>query len=567
MRRSERQRQLPALFCLSLLLVQSLAPVSAQVTRRPAAQSPNSRPSVKLVVGIVIDQFRADYLDRFADQFTTGGLRLLLDKGSVFANAHYLHTPTYTACGHATFMSGSTPSMNGIIGNEWFERETGKRVTSVSDAGVKLLGGKDDTGGASPIKLMGTTLGDEMRFATQGQAKVVGVSFKDRSAILPAGKRPNGAYWFNATVGAFVSSTYYFNEMPAWAQKFNRESRPDRYFGKKWERLLPAEAYSRSQPDNSPYEKSAYGNTFPYTINGGEAQPGPKFYSQFEATPFGNEFLVDFAKAAVEGEGLGADDVADLLTVSFSANDLLGHTYGPYSQEVQDMTLRTDRVLADFFTYLDKKIGLEHVVIALSADHGVAPVPEQARAMGYGGRIEGRTTTAAIETALNAKFGEEKDGKWVKQFVNSNIYLDDAVIDRRKADRGEIEKAICAAALKVPGIGTCFTRTDLVSGKLQTTKIATSVARGFHPARNGEVILVPQPYFFFSEGLGTTHGTPYNYDTHVPVILFGAGIAAGRQLRDASPLDIAPTLAALLHLTPPSNCEGHILTEAFTTRR
>jgi hypothetical protein len=243
MRQNGLRRQLSAFLCLSLLAIQSLVPASAQVTRRPALQSSTSRPNIKLIVGIVIDQFRAD------------GLRRFLNSGAVFANAHYPYTPTYTACGHAAFMSGATPSMNGIVGNEWYERETGKRVTSVSDASVKLLGGKDDSGGASPIKLMGTTLGDEMRFATQGQAKVVGVSFKDRSAILPAGKRPNGAYWFSATVGAFVSSTYYFNEMPAWAQKFNRESRPDRYFGKKWERLLPAEAYSRSQPDNSPYEK------------------------------------------------------------------------------------------------------------------------------------------------------------------------------------------------------------------------------------------------------------------------------------------------------------------------
>jgi predicted AlkP superfamily pyrophosphatase or phosphodiesterase len=563
MRRSGLRRRLPAFLCLSLLLIQSLAPVSAQVTRRPAAPTAN----VKLVVGIVIDQFRADYLVRFADQFAAGGFRRLLDNGAVFANAHYPYTPTYTACGHAAFMSGATPSMNGIVGNEWYERETGKRITSVSDAGVKLLGGKDDSGGASPIKLMGTTLGDEMRFATQGQAKVVGVSFKDRSAILPAGKHPNGAYWFNATTGTFVSSTYYFNELPAWAQKFNRESRPDRYFGKKWERLLPAEAYSRSQPDDSPYEKSVYGNTFPYTINGGDAQPGSKFYTQFEATPFGNEFLAEFAKAAIEGEGLGADDVTDLLTVSFSSNDLLGHTYGPYSQEVQDMTLRTDRVLADFFAYLDKKIGLDHIVVALSADHGVAPIPEQAKAMGYGGRIENRPLLAAVETALNARFGEEKEGKWVKQFVNSNVYLDDAVIDRRKADRVELEKAICGAALKVTGVGACFTRTDLVNGRLPATKVAASVGRGIYPGRNGDVILVPQPYFFFAEGLGTTHGTPYNYDTHVPVIFFGVGIAPGRQLREASPIDIAPTLAALLHLTPPSNSEGHILTEAFAVRR
>lgn len=565
MHRNGWQRRLAVSFCLLLLILPQVPATAAQEARRGASRARNSRTGVKLVVGIMIDQFRADYLVRFADQFVPGGFRRLLTNGAVFTNAHYIHVPTYTACGHATFMSGATPSSNGIIGNEWYDRATGRRVTSVSDTNVRMLGAMGEgAASASPSRLLGTTLGDELRMQSNGAAKVIGIALKDRSAILPAGKRPNGAFWFNARSGNFISSTYYFEQMPAWAEKFNRDMRPDRFFGMKWDRLLPAEAYSRSQPDDAPYEKTPRGTTFPYTIDGGEAKPGPRFYSQFEATPFANQYTLEFARAAIEGEGLGADDVPDLLTVSLSANDLLGHTYGPYSQEVHDMTLRTDRLLADFFNYLDRRIGLDQVVIALSADHGVAPIPEQVKAMGYGGRIENRPAVAAVEAALTARFGEEK---WVHQFLNSNIYFDDAAIERRKAPREEVERTACAALLKIEGIGACFTRTDLVAGATQSSKIAVAVGRGYHPARNGDVVIVPQPYYFFSEGLGTTHGTPYSYDTHVPVILFGAGVVPGMHATDASPADIAPTLAALLRVTRPSNSEGRVLVEALASER
>jgi hypothetical protein len=557
---NRRTRSLVITLCLVMLAGQSAA---AQV-RRAGARRSSAAPKVRLVLGIMIDQFRADFLTRFEDLYGEGGFRRLLRGGANFTNARYVHTPTYTACGHATFMSGATPSMNGIIGNEWFEREGGSRVTSVSDPGVKQLGGPDPAAaGASPVKLLASTLGDELRLATAGRAKVIGIAFKDRSAILPAGKRPNAAYWFNNRIGAFVSSTYYFNELPAWVRQFNLTQRPDRYFGAKWERLLPEASYQRSAPDNAPYEKSSYGIRFPYTINGGETQIGPRFYSQFEMTPYANEYAISFARAAIENEALGADDETDLLTVSFSANDLLGHTYGPYSQEVEDMTLRTDRVLAEFFDYLDRRIGLDHVLIALSADHGVAPVPEQVSAMGFGGRIEPRALTAAVQEALRARFGE---ANWIRQFVNSNFYLDDAALAQTKADRQLVEETACAAALKVAGIGDCFTRTQLGAGRLPLSAVAQSVARGFYAARSGDLVVVPQPFYILSEGLGTTHGSPYGYDTHVPVILFGPGVAPGVYSQSCSPLDIAPTLAQLLRLTAPSNNEGRVLGEALEPR-
>ncbi|MBS1811573.1 MAG: alkaline phosphatase family protein [Acidobacteria bacterium] len=537
---------------LSFFLVTS--PLHAQ-TRKAAA------PKIKLIVGIVIDQFRYDYLTRFEDQFGEGGFKRFLQNGAVFSNAHYPYTPTITACGHAAFMSGASPSHNGIIGNDWFDRATGKRITSVSDASTKLLGGKEETAGMSPARLIGSTLGDQLKFHTTGQSKVIGLSYKDRSAILPVGKHPNGAYWFSATNGAFVSSTYYFSELPAWVKKFNQEQNPSRYFGKIWERMLPEAAYSRSLSDDYPYEKWAYGATkFPYTINGGEQQAGSKFYTQFEYTPFANEHLVSFAKAAIENEKLGQDDVTDLLTVSFSSNDILGHSFGPYSQEVQDMTLRTDRALADFFAYLDQKIGLQNVVIAMTADHGVGPIPEYAQEYGLGGRIEAKAISEITEAALNKQFGEDK---WILSLVNGNIYFDYAALERRKASHEEVERVASAAIRQIPGIAECFTRTQILLGQLPQTAVARSVAGGFHPDRNGDLVIVPRPFFLAGETIVASHGTPYSYDTHVPVIFYGAGIKAGNFTTASSPLDIAPTLAAILKIERPSNSIGQILADAM----
>jgi predicted AlkP superfamily pyrophosphatase or phosphodiesterase len=560
------RNRLAVALCLVLALpyLFSIPLAAAQPRPRSANPSQNGAPKVRLVVGIMIDQLRYDYLTRFEDQFGEGGFKRLLDGGANFTNANYIHTPTYTACGHATFMSGSTPALTGVVGNEWFDRESGKRVTSVSDGAVKLLGGREGASGMSPAKMIGSTIGDELKLASNGQSRVVGVSLKDRSAILPAGKRPNGAYWYDANTGNLVSSAYYFSDLPEWVKKFNREMGPDRFYGKRWERLLSESAYQRSTADDMPYEKYRAGNKFPYSITGGEEVPGPRFYSQFEYTPFANDYLVDFAKAAIENERLGADDVTDLLTISFSSNDLVGHAYGPHSQEVQDITLRTDRALAELFNYLDQKIGLDRVVIALTADHGVAPVPEYAQQYGLGGKIEPKSVTDAVQNALNHRFGEEK---WILAFVNGNVYLDETAIERRKIAVEEVERVASQAAMKVAGVAECFTRSQILSGRLPQTMIARRVANGFYAGRNGNLVVVPLPFFFIGEGVTTTHGTPYSYDTHVPVIFFGAGVAAGTYHTACGPEDIAPTLAALLKLQAPSNNVGKILGEALKANR
>ncbi len=557
------RRRLAFALCIVFALSNLLLPASAQQQRRRASNAAGSNKKVRLVVGVVIDQFRADYLTRFQDQFGEGGFKRLLDGGAVFTNANYIHVPTYTACGHSTFMSGATPSMSGIIGNEWYDRETGRRITSVNDGKVKLLGGREGASGMSPHRLIGSTIGDELKLASAGQSKVIGISYKDRSAILPAGQRPDAAYWFDTATGNFVSSTYYFNDLPDWVKTFNRDQNCRKYFGQKWDRLLPESAYARSEPDNATYEKSPFGTRFPYLLTGGEDKPGTKFINQFEASPFANELLVNMAKAVIENEKLGEDDITDLLTISFSANDLLGHAFGPYSQEVQDMTLRTDRVLADLFGYLDKKIGMNNVIVVLTADHGVAPVPDQVQKLGYGGRIDPKQISDSITSALNQRFGEEK---WIISLVNGNVYLDETAIERRKLDVAEVEFVASQAVTKLSGIAEAFTRSQILLGKMPDTQIARYVANGFHPQRNGNLVIVTEPFYFIGEGVTTTHGSPYKYDTHVPVIFYGAGIAAGSYYSVSSPADIAPTLSALLKIETPSNSVGRILTEAIKAK-
>ena len=465
-------------------------------------------------------------------------------------------------------MSGATPAMNGIIANEWYDRETGKVVTSVSDNQTKLLGGKEGASGGSPHRLIGSTLGDELKLATVGQAKVIGVSHKDRSAILPVGKRPDGAYWFSLENGNYVSSDYYFNDLPEWVKTFNREQHCNRYFGARWERLLPESAYQRSLPDDAPGENSPFGNTFPHVVTGNHEKLSKEFYDDFEKTPFANDYLLDFAKAAIENEKLGADDVPDLLTISFSANDLLGHKFGPYSQEVQDMTLRTDRLMANLLSYLDRKVGASQWVLVLTADHGVAPVPEQTQKLGYGGRVTGKQVTGAIEAALDKQFGEDQ---WVLSFSYGNVYLDEAAAARRKVAVEELERAASQAVMKLPGVAECFTHTQLSSSRLPANAITQSVANGFFASRNGNLLVVPRPFFLLASSEiskdPTTHGTPYSYDTHVPVIFFGAGVAAGAHHVACSPADIAPTLAALLRIQAPSNNVGRILSEVIRANR
>ena len=536
----------------------AVRPTPASSAKRSA---PHTDRAPKLVLVITVDQFRYDFLERFYRLFGRNGFRRLMTGGAVFTNANYDYIPTYTAPGHAAIFTGAGPAQNGIVGNLWFDRDTGKLRVMVSDLSSRMVtdtGVTGEPGVASPRVLIGDTIGDQLRLSNNFHSKVIAVSLKDRAAVLPGGHRPNGAFWFDTPRGAFVTSDYYSKELPPWVKQFNSSHRPARYFGVKWVRSLKPEAYRIAQAQNTPVQKTALGTEFPYTITGGDEKPGAKFYAAFEMTPFASEYLADFAKAAIQAESLGSDEFPDLLSVSFSSPDLAGHFYGPDSQEIEDTYVRLDGVIADLLNYIDRKVGLANTIVAVSGDHGVMPVPEYLQSLGFdAGRIDVKDIKAAVNDALKQRFGDEK---WLLEFVNDQFYLDRKLIAERKLNVSDVERAAGEAALTVPGVVEFFTRTQIVEGRMPASDIARRVVNGFSRARSGDVWIVNRPFTFVAEGrLPTTHGSPYNYDTHVPVILFGAGVRPGRYHMECAPTDIAPTLAVLLGIEPPPARVGRVL--------
>lgn len=553
------------------------AVASAASSSSPTAQFSSARP--RLVLLIVVDQLRYDYLERFGDLFVANGFKRLMRDGASWAEAYYDHMPTYTAPGHAAVATGTWPAENGIIGNEWYDREAGKNVTSVSDDKNLLLGGDPAGKASSPRRLFASTLGDELRLATGGRAKVIGVSIKDRSAILPVGRYASAAYWFNAT-GQAVSSNYYFANLPAWVTSFNEGRPADKFFGQRWERLLPEAEYVRRAGIDAPaWEQLGpnISNTFPHSLSAaaGRTAPDKDFYSALDFSPFSNDLLINFAERALEHEKLGADDDTDLLALGLSANDYVGHRFGPYSQEVMDVTLRTDRQIATLLDFIQARVGLQNTVVVVTADHGVAPVPEHAAALNLGGgRIKGADVLKTMRAAISGRYNQEEGlrdtgDNYIQAFVNGNVYFNLAALQRDGIKRKEIERIAGEAAMSVPGMTRYFTRTQLEAGSVMASDaVARRALNGFHPRRSGEVILVSEPYKFLADSAtGTTHGSPYSYDTHVPLIIMGKGITSGRYTEAATPADIAPTLAALLRVNAPSNTTGRVLTEGINTPR
>lgn len=510
--------------------------ISALLFSALLVQGAPMRKKPKLVVAITIDQFRYDYLNRFRSSYT-GGLARLLERGAVFTNAHYEHFPTVTAVGHSTFLSGATPSVSGIVGNEWYDRESGKQVTSVSDNTVDLLGGQPGRHGSSPHRMLVSTIGDELKMADP-QSKAVGISSKDRSAILPVGRMADGAYWFDTSAGNFVSSSYYFKQMPEWAVQFNRSRAVDKWAGKNW---VGFDAKEGAQPF---LKLPAAGSR--------------NYYNLLDRTPFHNDLLALFSEAAIEGEQLGADEVTDVLSVSFSANDRIGHAMGPDSPEVRDVSVWTDRTLGRFFDYLDKKVGAGEYLVVITADHGVAPLPEVMRERKMpGGRMPEGVVLNTIRAALTAKYGA---GDWVVGKSGPAPYFNYPLIAEKKLDIEEVQNVAAAAVRDLPHIYRVYTRSDLRRGGSIGDFVDNRVRAGFHYERASDLFVVSQPYWLF-EASGTSHGTPYNYDSHVPLIFMGPGVKAGRYNNRVAVNDIASTFATMLDVELPTGAAGRVLTE------
>ena len=511
----------------------------------------------RLIVLVVLDQVREDYMTRHAASFVPGGFRLLRERGAVFTQCSYLHAGTLTAPGHAVIATGTDPMVNGIVGNEWFDRAAGARTTADRDPNQKLLGAVNASPGASPHWLKGSTLADELRLATGSRGRVISIAPKARSAIIPGGHGANAAYWFDKDTGFAISSTYYMAELPAWVHEFNSRDWVEKYAGQPW---TPVD-----NPKGEPFL------TFPTASNDGERQ---KLSRAVDDSAFLTDIQFAFARAAVVNEKLGGDEHPDLLALSLSALDHVGHDFGPDSPRTHDTIFRADRALAEFLQFLDQQIGLNNVWIALTADHGVAPMPEVARGLRLdAGRIANPRVTGRIEEALNRAYpaaghagGEgDKDDKWVENYSVPNLYLNQKRIQRRGLDPAEVERRAAAALMELRAFTAVFTRSAL-TGCRPSSELIGKVCRSWSPARSGDLYLVFKPYWMYElldNSTGTTHGSPWSYDAHVPLVFFGAAFRPGAYHTPASPADLPVTLAAALGISAPAQASGRVLVEAL----
>lgn len=542
------------LFLLSLALL-----ISCRGQQLSAEQPSPETKNPKLVIGITVDQMRYDYLIRYWPDFGDDGFKRLVNDGFIFRNHNFSYSPTYTGPGHASIYTGTTPAIHGIIANDWWERSSAKMVYCASDHSVSGLGSQSNAGMMSPRRLRSSTISDELKLFTSDRSKVVGVSMKDRGAILPAGHQPNGAYWFQGEEeGIFMSSTYYGNELPAWVKAFNSQNLPESYLRKGWELLAPKEVYDESTSDNTPFESSFRGllkPSFPYDLQA--LREANRNYDLIKATPHGNSLALDFAMAAIEGEEMGKDGITDLLALSFSSTDYVGHQFGPHSIEAQDTYLRLDREIARMLQYLDEKIGVGEYLIFVSADHGGAPVPNLVKSRGWpNDYFSSAPLIADLDSLHLSKYGE----KLIVNYSNEQIFLDNDRALKLGLSLDQLETEIAQRAISYVGVVGAYTSSQLISGCFGDSPVRR-IKEGYRPNMSGNVCLLLEPGWMEYGPTGTTHGTPYSYDTHVPFILYGKSVPKGESYQPSYIKDIAPTVCALLGIPYPSGCTGQPLLE------
>ena len=502
--------------------------ISCLLLAAATATAAETTPKLKLVVVLVVDQFRYDYLTRFQGEYKAG-LDRLAKNGAVFTNAYLEHFPTVTAIGHSVVLTGAFPSVSGIIGNDWYDRESAKQVTSVSDPQTNLLGGTGG-GGASPRRLLVSTVGDEMKLATGGKARVIGMSMKDRAAILPVGHLADVAYWYDGSTGSFVTSSYYRADLPDWVKEFNSKA-ANQYKGMEW--------LGRKMPENE------------------------KAYLAILGSPFGNDLLEAFAEQAIRSEKLGQGPVTDLISISFSSNDYVGHQFGPESPQVRDICIRTDQEIGKLFQFLDAQVGMESVLVVFTADHGVAPMPDgQPGRRIPGGRMPAGIVQNKVQAELTRRYGE---GIWIVSPSEHSLYLNRELIQKKNLALAEVEQTAKEAASGMPHIFRVYTGEQLTNKALWQDLVGRRVLNGHSLSRGADVYILLEPYWMFGAA-GTTHGTAFNYDAHVPVVLMGPGIRPGKYDQRVAANDIAPTLATLLEVDPPSGSAGRVLVEALAPR-
>ena len=512
----------------------------------------------KLVVGIVIDQMRWDYLYRYYDRYaSTGGFKRMLNGGFTCENTLIPFTPTYTACGHSSIYTGSVPAINGITGNFWWDRDQMRSVYCTEDKTVTTVGSATEAGKQSPRNMLSTSICDELRIATNFRSKVIGISIKDRGGILPAGHSANAAYWYDNTAGTWISSTYYMNELPSWVTGFNTKKRVDDYYKAGWNTLYPISTYVESTADDKSYEAKPFGAKFPYDLT----KFVGKDYSKLATLPMGNSLTVEFAKAAITAEKLGQDAITDILAVSFSSPDYIGHTFGPNSIESEDGFLRLDKELGAFLEFLDKNVGKDQYTVFLTADHGVANTPEFMQENKIPG---GRVFMTEITKSINSRISETyKIPKAIVYDDNYQLYLDHFAMDSAGVNKKEVITKIVDLLSKEPAMARVFAMDELNEVPLQPV-IRKMINNGYYKRRSGDIQFILKPgYIDAWSNTGTTHGLWNPYDSHIPLLWYGWGIKQGKTNRETYMSDIAGTLAALLKIQMPSGNVGTVIHEVL----
>jgi predicted AlkP superfamily pyrophosphatase or phosphodiesterase len=528
--------------------------LQAQTAIKPIQKLENKQP--KLIVGIVIDQMRYDYLAKYYYKFSENGFKKLLTQGFDCKNTNYNYAPTYTGPGHASVYTGTVPAFHGIIGNNWFVRDSGKVIYVTDDPTVQTVGSASvKEGKMSPRNMLASTIGDELRLYTNMKSKVIAVALKDRAAILPGGHLSNGSYWFDSESGNFITSTYYMKELAPWVTDFNARRLADKYLLQPWNTLLPIEQYTESASDDNPYEGLYKGETKPVFPHNLPSMFTKTDYEVLRSTPFGNTITKDMALAALKGENLGKSENTDFLAISFSSTDYIGHKMGPQSIEVEDTYLRLDLDLAEIITYLEKNYGNDNFLLFLTADHAVAYVPEELMDLKMNaGYFSYKMFSDSLKKYL---YSEYNDSSLVSCIINDQIYLNRPLIKRRNINLKNLQDDIVSFSLTFNGVANAYTSYQL-NGETLKNRSAELMQNGFYIKRSGDIALLLEPAWLDDFSLtGTSHGTTYSYDTHVPLLWYGWNIKPGNTSKPVDITDIAVTIASLLNIMPPNACIGN----------
>ncbi len=512
----------------------------------------------KLIIGIVVDQMSYDFIPRYWNKYSPDGFKRLISNGYFCKNANFIHFPTYTAPGHSCIYTGSVPAINGIVGNDWLEKNSTQLHYCSDDTSYSTVGSFSNEGKMSPKYLITSTVTDELRKSNNLKSKVIGIALKDRGAIFPAGHNPSAAYWYDEESKKWITSTYYMQNLPGWVEKFDEQNLPDTYLSEPWNTLLPIEQYTESLEDNNKFEDTFHGETnpvFPHNL------PELKYKNVhlFRDTPFGNTFTKDFAIETIKNENLGKNETPDFLCISFSSTDYVGHKFGPNSIEVEDTYLRLDYDIADLLAYIDNNIGMQNVLIFLTADHGICGNPEYLKSLNYNsGTFFHNVVLDSVNNYLYRTYNIKKLALY---FINQQVYLDRKLINDSEKDLNEVAKNVSVYIKNnIEGVKNVYTSSELESD-FSFDYYFRFFKNGFLENRCGEVFVNFQPYWIEDRTTGAEHGSPYYYDTHVPLIFYGWNIKKGETSELINMTDVAPTISAILGISFPSGCIGRPIKE------